>query len=241
MRFPLMLLQVASSLQLGLKPAVTQRLIKTRIGITRMTQQHNDGGDWHAQWQQQQQQQQQEQQHWAHFQQQWSQQQQHWPQPPPPPPPPQQQQQWFPSPVDQKTIEYISERLQEPQSRIVRAVVEYLGTATAFDLLSRTEQLQAQGGMSVPETGRPRTSGGIFFQLLKMATNLPRNAQDAALQKIKTEGKSVPSWQKAQPKGFPQQGYPTPQGAYKPPGYSSLPLYMYPQQGYSPSGVSRWS
>jgi len=238
MRFPLMLLQVASSLQLGLKPAVTQRLIKTRIGITRMTQQHNDGGDWHAQWQQQQQQ---EQQHWTHFQQQWSQQQQHWPQPPPPPPPPPQQQQWFPSPVDQKTIEYISERLQEPQSRIVRAVVEYLGTATAFDLLSRTEQVQAQGGMSVPETGRPRTSGGIFLQLLKMATNLPRNAQDAALQKIKTEGKSVPSWQKAQPKGFPQQGYPTPQGAYKPPGYSSLPLYMYPQQGYSPSGVSRWS
>ena len=138
-------------------------------------------------------------------------------------------------------IEYISERLQEPQSRIVRAVVEFLGTATALDLLSRTEQVQAQGGMSVPETGRPRTSGGIFLQLLKMATNLPRNAQDAALQKIKTEGKNVPSWQKAQSGGYPQQGYPTPQGAYMPPqGYSSC-IPLYPHQGYSPSGVSRWS
>ena len=47
---------------------------------------------------------------------------------------------------------------QEPQLRIVRAVVELLGVATALDLLSRTEQVQAQGGMLVAETGKPRTS-----------------------------------------------------------------------------------
>ena len=37
-------------------------------------------------------------------------------------------------------------------------VVELLGVATALDLLSRTEQVQAQGGMLVAETGKPRTS-----------------------------------------------------------------------------------
>ena len=49
----------------------------------------------------------------------------------------------------------------------VRAVVDFLGPTTAFDLLARTQQVQAQGGMIVPETGKPRTSGGIFMVLLK--------------------------------------------------------------------------
>jgi hypothetical protein len=76
------------------------------------------------------------------------------------------------------------------------AVVDALGAETAYGLLDATERIQAQGGMVVPDTGRPRTSGGIFYRLLKEATNLPREAQDAALQCIKTEGKRVKSWEK---------------------------------------------
>ena len=101
---------------------------------------------------------------------------------------------------DQEVIMYISERLQEPQLRIVRAVVDYLGTAVAYDLLDATERIQAQGGMIVPDTGAPRTSGGIFLQLLKQANHLPREAQNAALQRIRAEGKRVKSWEKAVPR-----------------------------------------
>lgn len=98
---------------------------------------------------------------------------------------------------DEEVVTYISERLQEPQLRIVRAVVLLLGTATALDLLAQTEQVQAAGGMFVPETGKPRTSGGVYLALLKSATSLPRESQDAALQRIKIEGKKVKSWEKA--------------------------------------------
>ena len=94
-------------------------------------------------------------------------------------------------------MHFISERLREPQLRIVRAVVDFLGAATAYELLDETERIQAQDGMIVPDTGRPRTSGGIYVKLLKEATHLPRDAQQAAVQRIKIEGKRVKSWEKA--------------------------------------------
>ena len=96
-----------------------------------------------------------------------------------------------------EAIMHISERLREPQIRIVRAVVDFLGTEAAYELLAATEDVQARGGMIVPDTGRPRTSGGIFYRLLKEATHLPRDAQQAALRRIKEEGKRVKSWEKA--------------------------------------------
>ena len=42
--------------------------------------------------------------------------------------------------------------------------------------------------MIVEETGKPRTPGGIFLKLLKDATELPAEAQQAALARIKKEG-----------------------------------------------------
>ena len=95
-----------------------------------------------------------------------------------------------------EAVNYICERLQEPQTRIVRAVVDFLGIAIAYELLDETERIQAQGGMIVPDTGRPRTSGGIYYKLLKEANHLPQEAQYAALQRIKVEGKKVKSWEK---------------------------------------------
>ena len=78
---------------------------------------------------------------------------------------------------DDATTVYVSERLQEPQLRIVRAVVHFLGSETALDLLAQTEQVQAAGGMVVAETGKSRTSGGVYLALLRDASNLPREAQ----------------------------------------------------------------
>ena len=62
----------------------------------------------------------------------------------------------------------------------MRAVVDHLD-ATALELLEMTERTQAAGGMFVPETATHER--GIYFKLLK-ATNLPREAQQAALQRI---------------------------------------------------------
>ena len=45
---------------------------------------------------------------------------------------------------DEETAAYIAQKLQEPQIRIPRAVVEFLGTATALELLAQTEQVQAE-------------------------------------------------------------------------------------------------
>ena len=64
-------------------------------------------------------------------------------------------------------------------------------------MLARTEQVQAAGGMFVPETGKPRTHGGVYMKLLKDANNLPRQAQQSAILRIKEEGKKVKSWEKA--------------------------------------------
>ena len=69
-------------------------------------------------------------------------------------------------------------------------------------VLEVAEQVQAAGGMVVPETGKPRTNGGVYLQLLKSATNMPREAQDAALRDIKAKGKNVKSWEKASVPGW---------------------------------------
>ena len=114
----------------------------------------------------------------------------------------QQQQYGQQQPGDQEVIAHICERLQEPQVRIPRAVVVHLGSATALELLAYTEQVQASGGMYVPETGKPRTHGGVFLQLLKEANHLPWEAQQAALHRIKVEGKNVKAWEKASVPGW---------------------------------------
>ena len=83
---------------------------------------------------------------------------------------------------------FIAERLREPQVRIMRAVVELLGSAVATGLLRETERCLFHGGMIVEETGKPRTPGGIYLKLLKDSESLPAEAQQATLLRIKKEG-----------------------------------------------------
>ena len=155
---------------------------------------HHHSQQQYGQQQHQQYGQQQQQQYGQQQQQQYGQQQQQYGQ--------QQQQYGQQQPGDQEVIAHICERLQEPQVRIPRAVVEHLGSATALELLAYTEQVQASGGMYVPETGKPRTHGGVFLQLLKEANHLPWEAQQAALHRIKVEGKNVKAWEKASVPGW---------------------------------------
>lgn len=95
--------------------------------------------------------------------------------------------QWAEEPAD-KLAAFIAERLEEPQVRIPRAVVEILGAPVALALLHRTERCIHNGGMIVEETGKPRTMGGIFLKLLKDATDLDVDAQGLAVLRIKKEG-----------------------------------------------------
>ena len=99
---------------------------------------------------------------------------------------------WEMTAVAAKPVEelcaWIAERLEEPHVRIVQAVVEILGVPAALGLLASTERVQATGGCLVPETGKPRTSGGIYVKLLKEAANLPEEKQQEALVRIKVEG-----------------------------------------------------
>jgi hypothetical protein len=88
----------------------------------------------------------------------------------------------------EKLCEFIAARLQEPQVRIVVAVVELLGTDVALSMLERTERCLHAGGMIVEETGKPRTAGGIFLKLLRDASDLPAEAQAATVLRIKKEG-----------------------------------------------------
>lgn len=96
----------------------------------------------------------------------------------------------------EKLSEWMAARLDE-QRRIPRAVVEVLGAPSALELLGAVERVQAHGGMLVEETGKPRTSGGIFIKLLKDATHLPPTEHAAALDRIKREGAEAKKAQQA--------------------------------------------
>jgi hypothetical protein len=88
----------------------------------------------------------------------------------------------------EKLCEWIAARLDEPQVRIVRAIVDILGPPIALEMLATTERVQANGGMVIEETGKSRTSGGIYVKLLRDATHLDADATAAALARIKAEG-----------------------------------------------------
>lgn len=95
--------------------------------------------------------------------------------------------QWCAEPAEKLCV-FVAERLEEPQVRIVRAVVETLGPEVALSLLLRTERCMHRGGMVVEETGKSRTKGGIYVKLLKDATDLNAEMQAAALMRMKKEG-----------------------------------------------------
>ena len=102
--------------------------------------------------------------------------------------------------------EFVVERLQERNDIIVNCVVEELGAAVALRLLVRTEEAQEAGGMLVPETGKPRSSGGIYLKLLKEATDLPAAEQAAAVQRIKAETNGKKKGKKQQVSSREQHG-----------------------------------
>jgi hypothetical protein len=74
------------------------------------------------------------------------------------------------TPTLQQTATVIADRLGEreagPRSLIIRIVKE-LGTEYTLALLDEALQIEANGGMMLPDGSRRRTPGGVFFWLVK--------------------------------------------------------------------------
>ena len=76
-----------------------------------------------------------------------------------------------PSATDtQALVQRIAQELGETQ-RVpigqIRRIVQHLGTERALAFLEETRQVEAQGGMLLPDGSRRRTPGGVFFSLVK--------------------------------------------------------------------------
>ena len=73
-----------------------------------------------------------------------------------------------PNPLDE-TAANIAQQLGEtdsiPQEQI-RRIVERLGPEATLTLLRETREIEAQGGMLLPDRSRRRTPGGVFFHIV---------------------------------------------------------------------------
>ena len=67
-------------------------------------------------------------------------------------------------------VSTIAQQLGETQPgpiNQIRRIVQRLGPEAAFAFLQETQQIEAQGGMHLPDGSRRRTPGGVFFTLVK--------------------------------------------------------------------------
>jgi hypothetical protein len=69
----------------------------------------------------------------------------------------------------QLIAEQLGETNEEPKAQIYR-IVKKLGIERALDFLRRTHEIEATGGVMVPNGSRRRTPGGVFFSLVKEET-----------------------------------------------------------------------
>jgi phosphorylated adapter RNA export protein len=49
----------------------------------------------------------------------------------------------------------------------IRRIVKQLGAERTLEFLAETQQIEAQGGLMLPDGSRRRTPGGVFFYLVK--------------------------------------------------------------------------
>lgn len=96
-----------------------------------------------------------------------------------------------------ETARFIAEALGEteakPVSQITK-VVEVLGREASLELLAEVERIEAAGGMPLPDGGRRRSPGGVFFQLAR-----PRLPRDDRYRIFRPQS-PPPATQKARPR-----------------------------------------
>lgn len=73
-----------------------------------------------------------------------------------------------------ETTELISDQLAETEEeprRLIYRIVKHLGIDTSLAFLQTTHEIEAAGGLMLPDQSRHRTIGGVFFYLVRHETS----------------------------------------------------------------------
>ncbi|XP_071359023.1 phosphorylated adapter RNA export protein [Trachinotus anak] len=75
---------------------------------------------------------------------------------------------------DDKVIDEIAHRLQEPKKELIERVVKVVGKKKAIELLGETATLEENGGVYTMDGSRRRTPGGVYLNLLKNTPSITK-------------------------------------------------------------------
>lgn len=76
---------------------------------------------------------------------------------------------------DEKVVDEIAYRLQEPKKELIERVVKVIGKQKAIELLGETATLEENGGVYTMDGSRRRTPGGVFLNLLKNTPSVSKS------------------------------------------------------------------
>jgi len=79
---------------------------------------------------------------------------------------------------DRDFVSQIAYKLKEPKVHLLKRVCERIGQQKTSELCSATLDVESSGGLMTVDGKRRRTSGGVFFQLLKSDTNVTKEDID---------------------------------------------------------------
>ncbi|XP_071374623.1 phosphorylated adapter RNA export protein [Centroberyx affinis] len=75
---------------------------------------------------------------------------------------------------EDRVVEEIAHRLQEPKQDLIERVVSVLGKKKAIELLGETATLEENGGVYTMDGSRRRTPGGVYLNLLKNTPSITK-------------------------------------------------------------------
>jgi phosphorylated adapter RNA export protein len=78
--------------------------------------------------------------------------------------------------VEQQITATLQETTSVARGHITR-IVQTLGPERSMALLQQAVQIEAQGGLMLPDGSRRRTPGGVFFRLVRDHTTLEERQQ----------------------------------------------------------------
>src|SRR5687768_8035874 len=73
---------------------------------------------------------------------------------------------------DKALIKHIAETLQEGNIPLIKQVIDVIGPERAQELLQKTLEIEAAGGLMTTDSSRRRTAGGVFFYTVR--ASLPK-------------------------------------------------------------------
>ncbi|XP_067114462.1 phosphorylated adapter RNA export protein [Osmerus mordax] len=98
---------------------------------------------------------------------------------------------------EDRVIDEISYRLQEPKRELIERVVSVIGKKKAIELLGETATLEENGGVYTMDGSRRRTPGGVYLNLLKNTPSiLSEQIKEIFFDENQKEQKSKKSAQK---------------------------------------------